>query len=87
VFAHFRDVRGTRERFQETFHDNGPTDMPAMLRRYRRLGLDIPIRVDHVPTLVGEDNDEPGYAALGRLYAIGYLRGILESIDSEAEHA
>ncbi len=78
VFLHFRDVVGTSERFRETFHDNGPTDMAAMIRLYHELELDVPIRVDHVPTLVGEENLEPGYAALGRLYAIGYLRGLIE---------
>ena len=31
-FVHYRDVEGTRERFHETFHDNGPTDMVRMLR-------------------------------------------------------
>src|SRR5690606_26203011 len=26
-FVHFRDVKGTPERFEETFHDDGKTDM------------------------------------------------------------
>jgi mannonate dehydratase len=33
-FVHFRDVRGTRERFVETFHDEGQTDMLACMRAY-----------------------------------------------------
>lgn len=77
-FLHFRDITGEREQFRETFHDNGPTDMAAMIRLYGELGLEVPIRIDHVPTMVGEANNEPGYAALGRLYAIGYLRGLCE---------
>lgn len=36
AFGHFRDVRGTRERFVETFHDGGPTDMLARMRRGRK---------------------------------------------------
>lgn len=79
AFLHFRDVTGSHEDFRETFHDNGPTDMAAMIRLYHELGLDVPIRVDHVPTLAGEKNLEPGYAALGRLYAVGYLRGLIEA--------
>ena len=78
-FLHFRDITGDREAFRETFHDNGPTDMAAMIRLYGELNLEVPIRIDHVPTLYGEENQEPGYGALGRLYAIGYLRGLAEA--------
>jgi mannonate dehydratase len=79
-FVHFRDVRGTAERFEETFHDDGPTDMPAMLKLYHEAGFDGPIRVDHVPTMAGERNDNPGYAVLGRLFAIGYLKGAAQAL-------
>ncbi|MCC2591843.1 mannonate dehydratase [Tessaracoccus sp. OS52] len=75
-FVHFRDVRGTVEQFNETFHDDGQTDMAECLRAYRDVGFDGPIRPDHVPTLEGELNDRPGYAMLGRLFAIGYIRGL-----------
>lgn len=79
-FVHFRDVRGTAERFEETFHDDGPTDMPAMLKLYHEAGFEGPIRVDHVPTMAGEPNDNPGYAMLGRLFAIGYLKGAAQAL-------
>ena len=78
-YVHFRDVRGTREHFSETFHDNGQTNMAETIHLYRELGFDGPVRVDHVPTMAGESTDIPGYANLGRLYAIGYLRGLLEA--------
>lgn len=79
VFVHFRDIVGTREDFTETFHDAGPTDMPAMLRLYHELGFRGPIRVDHVPSLSGEEDLPHGYAVLGRLFAIGYMKGILDA--------
>lgn len=78
-FVHFRDVRGTRDSFYETFHDDGQTDMARMIRVYQEVGFDGPVRVDHVPTLAGEENSLPGYAQLGRLYAIGYLKGLLDA--------
>jgi len=81
VFVHFRDVRGTAERFQETFHDEGPTDMPGLLKLYHTHGFTGPIRVDHVPTLAGEDNNQPGYGELGRLFAVGYLKGALDALN------
>ncbi|MEX2382670.1 MAG: mannonate dehydratase [Opitutales bacterium] len=79
VFVHFRDVEGTREDFTETFHDNGPTDMAAILKHYHDSGFRGPIRVDHVPSLSGEENLPHGYALLVRLFALGYLKGILDA--------
>lgn len=68
--------------FMETFHDNGPTDMAARLKLLCDLNMDVLLRPDHAPTMFGEDNDQPGYAALGRIFAIGYFKGILDSITS-----
>jgi mannonate dehydratase len=80
-FVHLRDVEGTREKFVETFHDDGPTDLARMLRVYHESGFDGPIRPDHAPTMEGETNDLPGYAILGKLFAIGYFKGILDSLN------
>ena len=77
-FVHFRNCRGNVLDFQETFHDNGQIDMARMIALYRDLGLNVPIRVDHVPQMAGESGGVAGYTALGRLYAIGYLKGLLE---------
>ena len=81
-FVHFRNTVGHPDHFRETFHDNGALDMAALLRAYKRCGVDVPIRVDHVPTLVGENTDVAGYAAMGRLFAIGYLKGLLEQSEN-----
>ena len=79
AFVHFRDIAGTADDFREVFHDEGPTDMAAMVRTYGEIGVSGPVRVDHVPTLAGEDNGHAGYASLGRLFAIGYLKGLCEA--------
>ncbi len=80
-FVHFRDVRGTPEHFCETFHDNGPTNMVELLKLYHDVGFRGPIRPDHAPTLVGESNERPGYAIQGRMLAIGYMKGIAQSLN------
>ena len=82
-FVHFRDVRGTVERFEETWHDDGPTDLFACMQAYREIGFEGVLRPDHVPTLRGESNDRPGYSVLGRLFAVGYIRGLQESVYHE----
>ena len=67
---------------QPTFHDNGELDMARLMKIYMENGINVPIRVDHVPTLAGETVGQAGYDALGRLFAIGYLKGILDAIEN-----
>lgn len=79
-FVHFRDVRGTPENFVETFHEQGKTDMLACMRVYKEIGFEGVLRPDHVPTLEGDDNDNPCYSNTGRLLAIGYIVGLREAV-------
>ena len=82
-FIHMRDVAGTAEKFEETFHDAGKTDMVTCMRAYRDIGFDGVLRPDHVPTMAGDDNEHAGYSSIGRLFAIGYLKGIREAVYRE----
>ena len=79
LFVHFRNTKGHPNAFRETFHDNGDIHMAKLMKTYVENGIDVPIRVDHVPTMAGEISTLPGYDALGRLFAIGYLKGILDA--------
>jgi mannonate dehydratase len=79
-FVHFRDVRGAPEKFNETFHDNGKTDMLACMKAYRDIGFTGVLRPDHVPTMEGDSNEDAGYSSIGRLYAIGYIRGLRQAV-------
>jgi mannonate dehydratase len=79
AFGHFRDVRGSADDFVETFHDDGKTDMLACMRAWHDFDFAGVVRPDHVPTLEGEPNDDPAYALLGRLHAIGYMQGLREA--------
>ena len=80
-FIHFRNAEGNKYDFRESFHDNGALDMPGLMELYHRCSIDVPIRVDHVPTLTFEKSENAGYDALARLFAIGYLKGILETVE------
>jgi mannonate dehydratase len=83
-YVHFRDVRGTPQSFTETFHDNGPTDMVAAMRALREVGFTGPLRPDHVPQMVGEEDGDPGYTMQGRLFAYGYIRGLMQATEADA---
>jgi mannonate dehydratase len=73
-FVHFRDVEGTPERFVETWHDDGPTDMAACVEAYHEVGFEGPARPDHVADMAGDDRGD-----FGRLFALGYMRGLLDA--------
>ncbi len=79
-FVHYRNVEGTREHFQETFHDEDPALMVEMFKAYGESGFQGPMRPDHAPTLEGETNDRPGYAMQGKVLAIGYMKGIMDTL-------
>ena len=82
AFIHVRDVEGTKEDFIELFHDQGDTDQFALMRTYREIGLDVPVRGDHVPEMAYDrdltPDGTPGYFTLGRLFANGYLKALLK---------
>ena len=83
AFIHIRDVEGTKEDFTELFHDQGDTDQFALMRTYLELGLDVPVRGDHVPEMAYDreltPEGTPGYFTLGRLFANGYLKALLQA--------
>jgi mannonate dehydratase len=82
-FVHFRDVEGTPERFQEVWHDEGPTDMLATIEAYDEVGFDGPIRPDHVATMAGDQEEGVQRGNKGRLFAIGYMKGLMEQVAGE----
>jgi mannonate dehydratase len=85
-FIHLRDVEGDKYNFRETFHDNGPTDMVAMMKHYHDNGFDGPIRPDHAPAMYGERQGgfsgslSAGYEMMGKVFAIGYMKGICDTL-------
>jgi mannonate dehydratase len=80
AFVHFRDVRGTAERFVETFVDDGQTNMADCMRAYAEIGFAGPARSDHNPALEGDRGEVAGYSHLGRLHAVGYMAGLRDAM-------
>jgi len=76
-------VRGTSERFVENCHHDGQTDVFEAMRAHRDVGFSGVVRPDHVPTMAEEPNDTPGYQILGRLFALGYIKGLSEAVAKE----
>jgi D-mannonate dehydratase len=75
ALVHFRNIRGTPQRFMEVFIDEGDTDMLRAMETYRDLGFTGPYLLDHLPEM------PPGYDAWhGRAYANGYVKALLQSV-------
>ncbi len=76
--VHFRAVRGSVPRYEETFIDEGDVDMLKAMRAYRDVGYDLAIVSDHSPELPG---DLPG-RKIGRSFSHGYIRGLVEAVNA-----
>jgi mannonate dehydratase len=78
AFVHFRNVTGGPERFDETYWDEGKVDNVRAIRGYRDAGYDGYLVPDHAPRGVGDTD----WGHRARAFAIGYLRGLLQSAET-----
>lgn len=78
-YIHARNLTGTREHFVETFQDDGAINFGEMFQTYYDNGFRGPLRPDHDPLLDGETKAVPGYGVLGKIFAVGYIKGIMAS--------
>ncbi len=74
VQVHFRNLRGGREKFAETYHDEGEIDMFKAALAYKEAGYTGMLMPDHVPHH-GEDPDGRQHFA----FAYGYIIGLIQA--------
>jgi len=72
--VHFRNIRGHRDDFVETYPDEGDIDFVRAMRTYKEVGYKYMIVPDHVPEA---PNDPHGLQSFA--YCYGYIRGLLQS--------
>jgi mannonate dehydratase len=77
-YVHFRNVLGKPEKFNETFIDDGQTDMLQAVLAYKRVGFEGCLIDDHVP--MGVDDSRWGHR--GRAYAGGYIRALIKAANA-----
>ncbi|ADY01446.1 mannonate dehydratase related protein [Vulcanisaeta moutnovskia 768-28] len=75
-FVHFRDVQGDKYNFVETLIGEGKTDLVKAAKALLEIDHEWYLRVDHTPTLENDVEFVPGYSYLGRIYSIGYIKGL-----------
>ena len=79
AYVHFRDVRGSVPVFEECFLGEGNFRPLRVMRALRANGFTGFILDDHAPGLI----DDSDYGHRGRAHAIGYIQGLLESIEED----
>lgn len=77
--VHFRNIRGGRLSFMETFPEDGDMDMWRALRTYAEVGYRHMIMPDHVPRVSGRDPEGVGFA-----FCFGYIAALLQALEAVA---
>ena len=88
LFVHFRNVSSQVPRLNEEFINTGYVDMKRAMRIYRDAGYTGTFMDDHCPLMVN-DADFPGNTGgyRSRLFAQGYIQGLIESVTKELNYA
>ncbi len=72
--VHFRNIKGRRDDFQETFPDEGDIDFVQALKVYREVGYDGMLMPDHVPAHPDDPSKRQAFA-----FCYGYIRALLQA--------
>ncbi|EGE59129.1 UNVERIFIED_ORG: mannonate dehydratase [Rhizobium esperanzae] len=75
--VHFRNIRGGKLSFMETFPDEGDMDMVRSARIYKEVGFKYMLMPDHVPTVSGQDPSATAFA-----FCYGYIAALLQVLES-----
>ncbi|MBB4275466.1 mannonate dehydratase [Rhizobium mongolense] len=75
--VHFRNIRGGKLSFMETFPDEGDMDMVRSARIYKEVGYKYMLMPDHVPTISGRDPSGVAFA-----FCYGYIAALIEALET-----
>ena len=73
---HFRNIRGRRDEFQETFPDEGDMDMVAVMRTLKQVGLSAHGDAGpHATTCRRSAQGDQAFA-----FGYGYIKALLQAV-------
>lgn len=72
---HYRNIKGRKLSFMETFPDEGDMDMWGAMKVLAEVGYKYMVMPDHVPHLSGTPNDAVAFS-----YCFGYIRAQLQML-------
>lgn len=74
--VHFRNIRGKRDDFQETFPDEGDIDFVQAIKTYKEVDYDGMLMPDHVPQHPDDPRGQQAFA-----FCYGYIRALIQAVD------
>jgi mannonate dehydratase len=74
--VHFRNIRGHRDEFVETYPDEGDVDLVKAIQTYKEVGYRYLLMPDHVPTAPGDPGGLQSFA-----FCYGYIRALIQAVD------
>lgn len=75
--VHFRNIRGGRDHFSETYPDEGDVDFWRAMLVYKEIGYDGMMMPDHMPKHKGDPDGTQAFA-----FAYGYIKALIQAADS-----
>lgn len=72
---HLRNIRGKREAYSETHHDEGDMDLFQVVRELADLDYPYMVMPDHVPSHPDDEDWDTPFA-----FAYGYIHGLLQAV-------
>jgi mannonate dehydratase len=77
--VHFRNIRGHRNDFVETYPDEGDVDFVKAIQTYKEVGYPYLLMPDHVPAAPGDTGGLQSFA-----FCYGYIRALIQAVDRMA---
>jgi mannonate dehydratase len=74
--VHFRNIRGHRDEFVETYPDEGSVDFVKAIQVYKEVEYSGMLMPDHVPQAPGDNGGQQSFA-----YCFGYIRALIQAVD------
>ncbi len=75
---HFRNIKGGKLSFMETFPEEGDVDMVEAIRVLAEVGYKYMVMPDHVPSLDDDDDHSVAFS-----FCFGYIRALLQVVGEE----
>jgi mannonate dehydratase len=77
--VHFRNIKGGRDKFHETYPDEGDVNFVKAIRVYQEVGYPYMMMPDHMPTHPDDPGGQQAFA-----YAYGYIKALIQSLQTGA---
>jgi mannonate dehydratase len=74
--VHFRNIRGKRDNFVETFPDEGDVNMLLAAKTYKEVGYPFMLMPDHAPTHPDDPDRKQAFA-----FSYGYIKAVIQAVD------